>query len=178
MARGRKRKLRVRYACGKIRPTPEELERRMAQRNETVEPTPEISAQREAAFGDAKATGELCCPLDRLRHRLTEEQYWAGRYARTIYARYCIAIGMPRLVAGQLMDYIQGGGTMPMGEEQAQAAVQEYLAAITAIRRYSRRSLIDVQRVMHGSPPRNVPVLITGLTALADFMGLKARTVA
>lgn len=178
MGKGRKRKLRPRYPCGKVRPTPDELAKRMAPRNETIEPTPETIRRRTEVFGDAKAIGELDCPLDRLRHRLSDEQYWAGRYARTVYARYCIAIGMPRLVAGQLTEYIQGGGTMPMGEDQAAAAVKEYLAAITAIRRYSRRSLIDVQRIMHGGMPRNIVVLATGLTALADFMGLKAQRVA
>lgn len=179
MRAGRKRKTNAdRYPCGKVRPSPEELARRMEPRNETVDPTPEIIAMRIAAFGDPKATGELCCPIDRLKARLTEDQYYAGRYARTVYARYCIAIGVPRLVSGQLTDYIQGGGGSPMDHEQAMDAVAHYQDAILAIQRYSRRSLREVQRIMHGAQPRSFDALAVGLTALADHMGLSRRKAA
>lgn len=175
MARGRKRKIGARWPSGDIRLSPEVVARRMQPRGEVIEPTPEIIAQRIEVFGSPKAVGELACPLDRMRSLLTQEQYWAGCYARTVYARYCLAIGMPRLVAGQLTDYVEGGGSMPMSEDQAQKAVQDYINATQAVARYSRRSLLEVKRVMHGSPPRSLDMLATGLTALADFIGLRQK---
>jgi hypothetical protein len=110
--------------------------------------------------------------------RLTEEQYHAGRYARTVYARYVVAIRAPRITAGQLRDYVQGSGEGGMTYDQARAAVAEYLDAVTAIRRYSFRSLKEVERIMHGSPPRSLDALIVGLTALADHMGMFRRDAA
>ena len=168
---GRPRKQGPRYACGKPRPTDAEIERRKTPRGETVEPTPETIARRQALFGDYRAVREEVCPLDRVAARLTEEQYHAGRYARAVYARYVVAIRAPRITAGQLRDFVQGSGEGGMTYDQARAAVAEYLDAVTAIRRYSYRSLLEVQRVMHGSPPRSLDVLAVGLTALADHLG-------
>jgi hypothetical protein len=179
MRAGRKRKIKERYPCGKVKPSPEELERRMTPRKpEIVDPTPETIARRTAAFGNPKAEGELCCPVDRMRHALSEEQYWAARYARSAYARYCIAIGAPKVVAGQLRDYVQGGGGTPMDTDQAQAAVKAYVELTTSIRRYSFRSLKEVERVMHGSMPRNFDAFAVGLTALADYLGYERREAA
>jgi hypothetical protein len=174
MARlGRPRKaMATRHPCGKVKISAEELERRKRPRSlEDVDPTPEIIARRQALFGNWKAVREEVCPVDRLAGKLTEEQYYAGRYARTVYARYCIAIRAPRVTAGQLRDFVQGSGESGMTYDQARAAVAEYLDAVTAIRRYSYRSLLEVQRVMHGSPPRSLDVLAIGLTALADHLG-------
>ena len=179
MRAGRKRKQGDRYPCGKRMPSPEELQRRMTPRKpETVDPTPETLARRTAAFGNPKAEAELCCPVDLLRGRLTPEQFYAGRYARTVYARYCIAIGAPKVVAGQLRDFVQGGGGSAMNEDQAIEAVKQYQAATLAIRRYSFRSLKEVERVMHGSMPRSFDALAIGLTALADYLGIEAREAA
>jgi hypothetical protein len=75
------------------------------------------------------------------------------------------------VTAGQLRDFVQGSGEGGMTYDQARAAVADYLDAVTAIRRYSYRSLLEVQRVMHGSPPRSLDVLCVGLTALADHLG-------
>lgn len=175
MASGRKRKMGPRWPSGNIRLSPDVVAKRMEPRGEVIEPTPETLARRTAVFGNPKAVGELACPLDRMRSLLTQEQYWAGCYARTVYARYCIAIGMPRLVAGQLTDYVEGGGSMPMDEEQAAKAVQDYVAATQAVARYSRRALLEVKRIMHGAPPRSIDMLATGLTALADFIGLRQK---
>jgi hypothetical protein len=176
---GRKRKSGDRYPSGKLRPTPEEVARRMEPRKpETIDPTPETIARRVAAFGHAKADGELCCPVDILRPRLTQEQYWAGRMARSVYARYCIAIGAPKVVAGQLRDFVQGGGGSPMDTEQAQQAVKDYVEITTSIRRYSFRSLKEVERVMHGAMPRNFDAFAIGLTALADHLGYERREAA
>jgi hypothetical protein len=154
-----------------LRPTAEEIERRKTPRGERIDPTPETIARRQALFGDWKAVREEVCPVDRVAARLTEEQYHAGRYARAVYARYVVAIRAPRVTAGQLRDYVQGSGEGGMTYDQARAAVAEYLDAVTAIRRYSYRSLLEVQRVMHGSPPRSLDVLAVGLTALADHLG-------
>ena len=179
MRAGRKRKAGPRYPCGQRKLSQEELDRRMTPRKpETVDPTPEVIARRLAAFGDLKAEAELCCPVDLLRRKLSEQQYWAGRYARTVYARYCIAIGAPRVVAGQFRDYVQGAGNSSMGEDQAKAAVKAYQEMILAVSRYSRRSLKEVERVAHGSMPRSVDTLKVGLQALADYLGFEARSVA
>lgn len=167
-----------RYPSGDPRPSAEEIERRKAPRGERVDPTPEVTARRAALFDDPKAWMEECCPIDRLAKQLTEEQYHAGRYARSTYARYCIAIGAPRLVAGQLSDFIQGGGGSPMDHDQAMEAVKQYHEMVTIIRRYSLRSLKEVERVTHGSMPRSVDVLRGGLTALAEYLGLYRRDVA
>lgn len=168
---GRPRKIGTRYRSGDLKPSAEEIERRKTPRGETVEPTPETIARRMALFGDWKAVREEVCPVDRVAARLTEEQYHAGRYARAVYARYVVAIRAPRITAGQLRDFVQGSGEGGMTYDQARAAVAEYLDAVTAIRRYSYRSLLEVQRVMHGSPPRSLDVLAVGLTALADHLG-------
>ena len=168
---GRPRKAGLRYACGKPRLSDEEINRRKAPRGERIDPTPETIARRQALFGDYRAVREEVCPVDRVAARLTEEQYHAGRYARAVYARYVVAIRAPRVTAGQLRDFVQGSGEGGMTLDQAQAAVAEYLDAVTAIRRYSYRSLLEVQRVMHGSPPRSLDVLAVGLTALADHLG-------
>jgi len=175
---GRPRKIGTRYKSGDLRPTEAEIERRKTPRGEVVEPTAETMARRMALFGDWKAVREEVCPVDRVAARLTEEQYHAGRYARTVYARYVVAIRAPRVTAGQLRDFVQGSGEGGMTLEQAQAAVAEYLEVVTAIRRYSYRSLREVQRVMHGSPPRSLDVLAIGLTALADHMGMFRREAA
>lgn len=168
---GRPRKQGQRYPSGDPRPTAEEIERRKTPRGERIDPTPETIARRQALFGDWKAVREEVCPVDRVAARLTEEQYHAGRYARAVYARYVVAIRAPRVTAGQLRDFVQGSGEGGMTYDQARAAVAEYLDAVTAIRRYSYRSLLEVQRVMHGSPPRSLDVLAVGLTALADHLG-------
>jgi len=180
MARlGRPRKaMAVRHRCGKVKISADELERRKAPRGETIEPTPETIARRMALFGDYRAVREEVCPIDRVAAKLTEEQYNAGRYARTVYARYVVAIRAPRVTAGQLRDYVQGSGESGMTLDQAQAAVAEYLDVVTAIRRYSFRSLKEVERIMHGSPPRSLDVLAVGLTALADHMGMFRREAA
>ena len=175
---GRPRKQGQRYPSGGLRPTEAEIERRKTPRGEVIEPTPETIARRQALFGDYRAVREEVCPVDRVAARLTEEQYHAGRYARTVYARYVVAIRAPRVTAGQLRDYVQGSGEGGMTLDQAQAAVAEYLEVVTAIRRYSYRSLREVQRVMHGSPPRSLDVLAIGLTALADHMGMFRREAA
>ena len=179
MAVGRRRKNGPRYPSGKLRPSEEELERRMTKRApETIDPTPETIARRTAAFGNYKAERELCCPIDLLSNRLTTEQAWAGRYARTVYARFLIAICAPKIVAGQMRDYIQGGGGTTMNEEQAKAAVSQYQDMTLAIRRYSFRSLKEVERIMHGSGPRNFEALAVGLTALADHLGIQEKRAA
>jgi len=175
---GRPRKQGQRYPSGGLRPTEAEIERRKTPRGEVIEPTAETMARRMALFGDWKAVREEVCPVDRVAARLTEEQYHAGRYARTVYARYVVAIRAPRVTAGQLRDFVQGSGEGGMTLDQAQAAVAEYLEVVTAIRRYSYRSLREVQRVMHGSPPRSLDVLAIGLTALADHMGMYKREAA
>jgi len=175
---GRPRKAGARYPSGGLRPTEAEIERRKTPRGEVIEPTAETMARRMALFGDWRAVREEVCPVDRVAARLTEEQYHAGRYARTVYARYVVAIRAPRVTAGQLRDFVQGSGEGGMTLEQAQAAVAEYLEVVTAIRRYSYRSLREVQRVMHGSPPRSLDVLAIGLTALADHMGMFRREAA
>jgi hypothetical protein len=175
---GRPRKAGARYPSGGLRPTEAEIERRKTPRGEVIEPTPETIARRMALFGDYRLAREEVCPVDRVAARLTEEQYHAGRYARTVYARYVVAIRAPRVTAGQLRDYVQGSGEGGMTLDQAQAAVAEYLEAVTAIRRYSFRSLKEVERIMHGSPPRSLDALIVGLTALADHMGMFKREAA
>jgi len=175
---GRPRKQGQRYPSGGLRPTEAEIERRKTPRGEVIEPTAETMARRMALFGDWKAVREEVCPVDRVAARLTEEQYHAGRYARTVYARYVVAIRAPRVTAGQLRDYVQGSGEGGMTLDQAIAAKNEYIEVVTAIRRYSFRSLKEVERIMHGSPPRSLDALIVGLTALADHMGMFKREAA
>ncbi len=175
---GRPRKAGPRYPCGKPRLSDEEINRRKAPRGEVIEPTPETIARRQALFGDYRLAREEVCPVDRVAARLTEEQYHAGRYARTVYARYVVAIRAPRLVSGPLREFVQGSGEGGMTLEQAIAAKNEYIEAVTAIRRYSLRALKDVERVMRGSPPRSIDNLAIGLTALADHMGMFKREAA
>lgn len=145
---------------------------------ERVDPTPETQARRLAVFGDPKARGELNCPVDLLKKALTEEQYWAGRAARSTYARYQAAIMAPRTVAGQLQDYIQGGGGEPMDADAAQEAVSNYAEMITAVRRYSFRALKEVERVMRGAMPRDVDILKLGLEAICDHLDLRRKKAA
>lgn len=179
MVVGRRRKSGPRYPSGKLRPSQEEIDRRMAKREpQTIDPTPETIARRTAAFGNYKAERELCCPIDLLSNRLTAEQAWAGRYARSAYARYCAAIMAPRVVAGQLRDFVQGGGGTTMNEDQAMEAVKAYQDLTIAIRRYSYRSLKEVERIMHGSMPRSLDSLAMGLTALADHLGFEIKDAA
>lgn len=176
---GRRRKNGPRYPSGKLKPTPEELDRRMAKRgSNTIDPTPETIARRTAAFGNHKAERELCCPIDLLAKHLTTEQAWAGRYARNAYARYCAAIQAPRVTAGQLRDFVEGSGGTSMNEDQAMEAVKAYQEITLAIRRYSFRSLKEVERIMHGSMPRSLDSLAMGLTALADHLGFEAKEAA
>jgi hypothetical protein len=146
--------------------------------NEKIEPTPETKARREALFGHWAERGELNCPIDCLRSRLTKEQFWAGRLARSTYARYAIAIGCPRVVAGMLEDYIEGGGGDPVTPETRAEAVKKYNDLITAIGKSSRTGLKEVERIMHGSPPRNFENLIRGLEAICDYLDLRERKVA
>ena len=168
---GRPRKAGARYPSGGLRPTDAEIERRKTPRGETVEPTPETIARRQALFGDYRAVREEVCPIDRVAARLTEEQYHAGRYARAVYARYVVAICGPRIVSGPLREFVQGSSEGGMTTEQAIAAKNEYLDAVNAVARYSQRALKEVERIMRGSPPRSLDVLAVGLTALADHLG-------
>ncbi len=153
---GRPRKAGPRYPCGKPRLSDEEIERRKTPRGEVIEPTAETMARRMALFGDWRAVREEVCPVDRVAARLTEEQYHAGRYARTVYARYVVAIRAPRVTAGQLRDFVQGSGEGGMTLEQAQAAVAEYLEVVTAIRRYSYRSLREADVAVDPLPSKRV----------------------
>jgi hypothetical protein len=176
---GRPRKKNAqRYSSGRLRPTAEEIERWKTPRGEVIEPTPETIARRQALFGDYKLAREEVCPVDRVAARLTEEQYHAGRYARTVYARYFVAIYGPRVVSGPLREFVQGSGEGGMTCEQALAAKDEYLDAVNAVARYSQRALKDVERVMRGSPPRSIDNLAIGLTALADHLGMYKREAA
>ncbi len=175
---GRPRKAGARYPSGGLRPTEAEIERRKTPRGEVIEPTPETIARRQALFGDYRLAREEVCPVDRVAARLTEEQYHAGRYARTVYARYVVAICGPRIVSGPLREFVQGSGEGGMTCEQALAAKDEYLDAVNAVARYSQRALKDVERIMRGSPPRSIDNLAAGLTALADHLGIFKRDVA
>lgn len=175
---GRPRKQGHRYPSGGLRPTAEEIERRKTPRGERIDPTPETIARRQALFGDYRAVREEVCPVDRVAARLTEEQYHAGRYARAVYARYVVAIYGPRVVSGPLREFVQGSGEGGMTCEQALAAKDEYLDAVNAVARYSRRALKDVERIMRGSPPRSIDNLAIGLTALADHLGMFKRDAA
>ena len=170
MAAGRPRKFRPRKPCGRLR-------------QEAMEPaidkgTPETQARRSEAFGKPDAHGQLDRVLDRLRARLTTEQYWAGDIACMAYERYNAAIHAPRVVAGQLQDFVQGGGVSSVDPEAAQKAVDRYRDIISAIRRYSLRSLKQVERVMRGSRPTDIDALRVGLTALADHLGFQAAQAA
>lgn len=181
MRAGRKRKNGERYPSGKLRPSAEELERRMTPRKaEVIDPTPETMARRVAVFGCApkpgQQQGELASVLNYLP--LTVEQRWAAEYAVSAYARFVIAIRAPRVTTGNLSDYVEGGGGSPWSDEQAISAVKAYQDMTLAIRRYSFRSLKEVERVMHGSLPRNFDALAVGLTALADHLGFEEQRAA
>jgi hypothetical protein len=147
--------------------------------SERIEPTEETKAKRIEAFGDWKARGELNSVVDHLRASLSEEQFWAARIACQTYARYQAALHSPRCVTGQLEDYIQGGGqTEPMDPDSAQKAVKKYCELIRCVQVFSRRGLLELQRIMHGTRPRDIDHLKLALEAIIAYLDLRKQKAA
>lgn len=179
MTRGRKRKLGPREPSGKLK-RPEAGERHEAMRDLG---TPETQRQRFEVYGTAEpgdevTPRELICPLARIRHRMTQEQLWAAQSAIATYGRYCAAIGIRRPNSNSLQDYVEGSRTNPMPDDDRMSAVERYNNMITAVRLYSRRGEIEVKRLMHGTPPRDLSILLPALTALAQYLGMFKRKAA
>lgn len=179
MARGRKRKTGPREPNGKPQ-RPEAAERREGMRDRG---TPEVQAKRFALYGTAEpgdevTPRELICPLARIRHRMTDEQLWAAQAAIAAYGRYCAAIGIRRLNSNSLQDFVEGSRSNPMPDDDRMNAVERYNNMITAVRLYSRRGELEVKRLMHGTPPRDLSILLPALTALAQYLGMFKRKAA
>jgi hypothetical protein len=179
MRAGRKRKLGDRKPCGRL------------QQDESPDRgTPEFQARRREAFGNvhSKHGRELICPVDRLEKQLTKAQYRAGRKVRSIFARYCIAIGAPRCVSGMLDEFIQGGSVEPVTPLNAMDAVIDYRYMVAEIRNETRaaykglvkypdavalRVLRDVERIMRGSMPKDIFILKVGLNVVSRLYDLE-----
>lgn len=179
---GRPRKsLQPRKPCGRLRQQPKAAE-------ENVWPTPEITARRHALLGSPSAVGELECPITRLGTKLNADQAHAARKARGIYERFAAARSLPRIVSGQLQDYVQGsggGGSLPAD------AVEEYCAAYEELRRAvlrevrwrfrlspdrmgaaSRQAWRAVRSLVQGDVPGNLDALRMALDAIVTHYDL------
>lgn len=165
----------ARKPCGRLRQEP------------TVEPPPvpptaEVAARRAALLGSASETGELECPITLLGSRLDAEQAYAARRAKSVYARYAVAIQPPRVVVGSLRDYVQGSGAGPALPPES---ADEYKAEFEDMRRAvlrevkwrfrlnqnragpaSRQAWREVYSLMMGRMPRNLDALRYGLDAI------------
>jgi len=182
MAVGRPRKsLERRKPCGRL------VQREYEPPPEDISPTPETQARRKAIFGHYEAKGELECPISILGRRLDKDQRYAARKARAIYARYSAAILPPRIVCGQLTDYVQGSAVCPMlpdDADEAKAEFEEMRRCILREVRYryrgnpprrdaiARQAFREVQTIMHGKLPRNLLALKLGLDAIVRHYDL------
>jgi len=178
---GRPRKhMAERHPCGKI--IRKEID-------ESVWPTAEVMERRKRLLGSASARGELECPITLLGSRIDADQQHAARKAKRIYELFAMASSLPRIVSGQLQDYVQGscaGGGLPAD------IATEYVAAYNELRRAvlrevrwrfrfspdrmgaaSRQSWRAVQELAQGHMPRNLDALRIGLDAVVDYYELK-----
>jgi hypothetical protein len=157
MARlGRQRKVgAVRHPCGKII---QRVEREAKPADPYVPPTAEVNARRKAMFGkhapeNGDAQGELECPVSILGRRLDADQRHAANKALSAYARYSMAILPPRIVAGQLRDYVQGSSALPMLPDD----LEEHKAAYELLRRAVLREVKHRFRANQGVPGLTQP---------------------
>ncbi|MEN6301310.1 MAG: hypothetical protein ABFD96_01220 [Armatimonadia bacterium] len=192
---GRRRKsLAPRHPGGKI------IQRTQREREPVKlddKPTPEVVARRVAMFGkpppeNGEAQGELECPISILGDRLDSDQQNAARKALATYSRFTMAILPPRIVAGQLRDYVQGSSAMPALPEDLEEHKKEYETMRRAILRevkwrfrfnledpnavhpsaIARKAWREVQALMHRQPTGNIYALRLGLDAIVLFYGL------
>lgn len=155
---------------------------------ENVWPTPEVMARRRVLLGNPSAVGELECPIVQLGGKLDADQAHAARKARGIYERFAAAKSLPRIVSGQLQDYVQGsggGGSLPVD------LVEDYCAAYEELRRAvlrevrwrfrlspdrmgsaSRQAWRAVRSLVQGDVPGNLDALRFGLDAVIAFYDL------
>ncbi len=188
MARaGRPRKnLAARHPCGKIR-------------RDTHDPTeaavtygtPETQARRTALLGQPNAHGEIDFPLAHLRGKLDADQLMAAGKAMAVHGRFnARAMCAPRLVSGNMGDFIQssGGGEPVTPEDQAEAK-QEYeqlrravlrevrhrLNALGALKAgaASRQAWREVVRLCKAEKHINLYALRLGLDAIIEHYDLK-----
>lgn len=175
---GRRRKsLAPRHACGKV------VQRYEREHNPEPDPTPtpEIQARRTAIFGSPTASGELECPISILGNRLDYDQRKAARLARTNYRRFTAVILPPRVVAGQLTDFVQGSAAMPILPDDLDALKADYEQLRRAVLRevkyrfrgspsragpISRQAWREVHGLAQGRTPRNLHALRLGLDAI------------
>jgi len=200
MRAGRPRKsMAPRFPGGKVdrRAISKEVADRMEPRgqigHDIIEPSPLVTERRIALLGSASALGELECPTTILRSKLDEDQRIAAEMARTAYQRYAAASMHPRVVAGQLQDFIQGSGGSGMPVEVAERATAEYEQLRRAILRevrfrfrfnagndvpasaIARQAWREVRRLMQGEMPRNLHALKLGLDAIVEHRKIEQR---
>jgi len=173
---GRPRKsLQPRKPCGRLRQQPKAAE-------ENVWPTPEVMARRRAMLGNPSAVGELECPINMLGAKLDADQAHAARKARGIYERFSAAKSLPRIVSGQLQDFVQGsggGGSLPVdvAEEYCTAYEELRRAVLREVRwRFrlspdrmgsaSRQAWRAVRSLVQGDMPGNLDALRFALDAI------------
>lgn len=186
---GRPRKVgAVRHACGKV---VQRIEREINPPELYVAPTAEVNARRRAMFGkhapeNGDAQGELECPISILGKRLDQDQRHAAKKAMATYARFSMAILPPRVVAGQLRDYVQGSSAMPMLPDDLEEHKSAYELMRRAVLRevkyrfrdnagvpgltqpgaIARQAWREVHALMQRQLPRNLHALRLGLDAI------------
>lgn len=178
---GRPRKhMAERHPCGKVI---------QHATDDPVWPTNEVMERRKALLGSASARGELECPITLLGARLNADQRYAARKARRIYELFAMAKALPRVVSGQLQDFVEGSGSTGGLPREA---VEEYSAAYEELRRAvlrevrwrfrlspnrmgaaSRQAWRAVHSLSQGHMPGNIDALRIGLDAVVDYYELK-----
>jgi len=192
---GRRRKsLAVRHPGGKIN---QRVQREREPVKPDDKPTPEVVARRVAMFGkpppeNGDAQGELECPIAILGKKLDADQRNAAKKAMATYSRYSMAIMPPRIVSGQLRDYVQGSSSMPALPEDLEEHKKEYEILRRAVLRevkwrfrgngptdqnpgaIARKSWRAVQNLMHrqATPAKDLYALKLGLDAIVLFFDL------
>lgn len=198
MAVGRRRKsLAPRHPGGKIN---QRAQREREPVRPDDKPTPEVVARRVAMFGkpppeNGDAQGELECPISILGKRLDADQQNAARKAMATYNRFSMAILPPRVVSGQLRDYVQGSSAMPALPEDLEEHKKDYETMRRAILRevkwrfrlnagqpnaiqpgaVARQAWREVHALMQRRTPSNLRALQLGLDAIVLFYDLASH---
>lgn len=170
--------------------------------------TPERYRRRLAVWGSdaeiaSKHTREIDCPVDLLHgfDKLDDEQHSAARKAISTYNRFAASKHSPRVVSGNLGDYIQGSRGEPMSTDDAEDAAKAFDKMRRAIMRevrhkftypdqngkkgplgtawanaQARKAWRCVHNVMQRRSPESIDALKWGLDAIVDFYDLKPKS--
>lgn len=169
---GRKRKsMAQRHPCGKIvQPTHDPRE--PAQ----IHATPETQARRKAILGKPDAHGEIDFPLAHLKGKLDADQIMAAGKAMAVHGRFnARAMCAPRLVSGNMGDFIQSsGGGEPVTPEDQDEAKQEYEQLRRAVLREVRHRLNALGSLKAGAASRQAWREVVRLCKLEKHANLYA----